>query len=212
MTATGAESSGEASDAEADRGDNGGWQQNNRPEARRDERQNGGQGRDDRRGERNFNRDDRPRDDRPRDDRPRDERPRDDRPRDERPRDDRPRDDRPRDDRPRDERPRDDRQRDERPREDRFRDDRSRNDRNDRPREDRRPDRVEAVRDPLAVVEPQARPLTAETEQPTSPVLRSQDGGFSEAPAFLQARGEPAADTAVADEQRPRARRRRAPK
>jgi hypothetical protein len=41
--------------------------------------------------------------------------------------------------------------------------------------------------------------------------LRSQDGGVSQAPAFLQARGEvrPADDGA---EERPRSRRRRAPR
>jgi len=130
---------------------------------------------------------------RDRDERPRDGQ-RDDRPRDDRPRDDRPRDDRPRDDRPREDRPRDDRPRDDRPREDRFRDDRPREDRpaaaetaeapaqgearRERPRRDRAP----RDRDPMAVIEPQATPLTSEA--PAS-LLRGQDGDVSHAPAFL---------------------------
>ncbi|HUO23929.1 MAG TPA: DUF4167 domain-containing protein [Caulobacteraceae bacterium] len=126
---------------------------------------------------------------RPRDDRPRDEqRPRDDRPRDEqRPREDRARDDRPRDDRPRDDRPRD-----------RFRNE-NRYDRADRPREER---------DPLAVVEPEAAaPLGDSGHQ-----LRSQDGGLSPAPAFLQARADRPPE-AIAEESEPRrTRRRRAPR
>lgn len=142
----------------------------------------------------------RERDDRPRDDnRPRDDRPRDERPRDDRPREDRPRDERPRDERPREERPRDDRPREERaPREDRFRDDRPRE---ERPREERpvaaesveaaptearrerpRRERAPRDRDPMAVIEPQATPLT---EAPASPLLRGQDGDVSHAPAFL---------------------------
>jgi hypothetical protein len=145
---------------------------------------------------------------RDRDDRPRDGQ-RDDRPRDDRPRDDRPRDDRPRDDRPREDRPRDDRPRDDRPREDRFRDERPRDDRpaaaegaeapareggegrRERPRRDRAP----RDRDPMAVIEPQATPLTSEAP---SPLLRSQDGDVSHAPAFLgrkSTRAEASADT-----------------
>ena len=140
-------------------------------------------------------RDDRPRDDRPRDDRPRDDRPRDDRPRDDRPRDDRPREDRPRDDRPRDDRPREDRFRDERPREDRpaaaetAEAPAQGEGRRERPRRDRAP----RDRDPMAVIEPQATPLTSEAP---SPLLRSQDGDVSHAPAFL-GRKSPRAETAV---------------
>jgi hypothetical protein len=66
------------------------------------------------------------------------------------------------------------------------------------------------------VVEPQASPLTAESEPASSPILRSQDGGVSEAPAFLQARPEAKPDPVVAageeEEARPRPRRRRAPR
>ena len=211
----------EASDSDAG-GENREWRQD-RP---RDDRQ---QQNDRPQRDRNFNRDDRPREDRNynRDDRPRDERPRDDRPRDERPREDRqqqgerPRDDRNfnredrpqrdrnfnRDDRPRDERPRDDRPRDERPpREDRpAREDRPRYDRNDRN------DRGERV-DPLAVVEPRATPLTAETEPKSSPVLRSHDGDVSHTPAFLHTptRSEPAA--VEAGDAAPKPKRRRAPR
>jgi hypothetical protein len=203
---------GETGEAEGDRNESRGeWRSENRFEGRpRDERP-----RDDRA------RDDRPRDDRARDDRQRDDRPRDDRQqRDDRPRernfnrDDRPRgerndrfrDDRPRDDRPRDDRPRDDRPREDRPREDRQRDDRPRN---ERPRYDR----SERASDPLAVVEPQASPLTSEAEPASSPILRSQDGGISEAPAFLQARSEPKPEVAVAEEEaKPKPRRRRAPR
>lgn len=147
------------------------------------------EGRRDDRQNRNFN------DQRPRDDRPRDDRPREDRQRDERPRDDRPREDRFRDDRPRE-----DRFRDDRPRE-RFRDDRG----------ERRFDRAERASDPLAVVEPHAAPLTQakEADEPASPMLRSQDGGLSQAPAFLQAR--PTPEAGDEGEARPR-RRRRAPR
>ena len=209
----------------------GEWRQENRFEGR--DRQRDERPRDDR------PRDDRPRDDRSRDDRPRDERPRDDRQNQERvARDDRPRDrnfnrderprgdrnDRYRDDRPRDDRPREDRARDDRPREDRPRDEAGRDEprpreersnegrpRNDRPRYDR--DRAERTSDPLAVVEPQASPLTSEAEPTSSPILRSQDGGVSEAPAFLQARPEPRTEAPAEDaEARPRARRRRAPR
>ncbi|WP_376788205.1 DUF4167 domain-containing protein [Phenylobacterium montanum] len=199
------------------------------------------EGRSDWRGERqDRQRDDRGRDDRQRDDRPRDEnrrdrdrgfnrddRNREDRYRDDRPRDDRPREDRSRDDRQRDDRPRDDRPRDEN-RRDRFRDrdrdrDRGERDRDDRPpREERSSERRFERVDPMAVVEPQALPLTAPAEPaPSSPMLRSEDGGVSHAPAFLQARSEPkaAADAKAPDaeetaETKPaRApRRRRAPR
>ncbi len=63
-------------------------------------------------------------------------------------------------------------------------------------------------RDPLAVIEPDSAPLmpAAIVESETSPMLRSQDGGMSEAPAFLQS-------TVVLDDsgevRRPRTRRRR---
>lgn len=217
-----AQDSGEG-DSDQRQDQRGDW----RPEGRRDDRQ-----RDDRQ------RDDRPRDDRQRDDRPRD---RDDRPRernfnrDDRYRDDRPREDRPREERQRDDRPRD---RDDRPREDRVRDDRPREAREDRPREDRprgerfrdrdrddrapREDRASGERrfervDPMAIVEPQATPLTAPPEPaPSSPMLRSEDGGVSHAPAFLQPRAEtkPAAEPPADEaEARPaRTRRRRAPR
>jgi hypothetical protein len=211
------------SEAEGDRVDGRAeWRSDNRYENR--DRQRDDRPRDDRQ------RDDRPRDDRQRDDRPSGERPRDDRQRDDRPRernfnrDDRPRnerndryrDDRPREDRARDDRSREDRPRDETPREDRSRDDRPREDRTreDRPRQERqRFDRSERVSDPLAVVEPQASPLTSAAEPSSSPILRSQDGGVSEAPAFLQARPELKPE-AVADagEARPKPRRRRAPR
>jgi Domain of unknown function (DUF4167) len=226
---------GQPETAEAD-GDRGEWRQESRYEGRRDDRQrnNGGNNgyRDDRasggyqgdrpqRDDRNGYQGDRQqRDDRPRDDRngyQGDRQQRDDRPRDDRngyqgdrqQRDDRPRDDRgayqgdrqQRDDRPKD---RDDRPRDDRPRE-------QRNDRNERYRDDRQ--RNERAADPLAVVEPQAAPLPAPADQPGSPILRSQDGGISQAPAFLQARAEPWTSEPPADaEARPRARRRRAPR
>jgi hypothetical protein len=63
-------------------------------------------------------------------------------------------------------------------------------------------------RDPLAVIEPDSAPLMPTTfvESDASPMLRSQDGGVSEAPAFLQS-------TVSLDEsgeaRRPRTRRRR---
>ncbi|MDP1617025.1 DUF4167 domain-containing protein [Phenylobacterium sp.] len=141
--------------------------------------------------------------------------------RDDNRRDDRSRDDRARDDRPRDDRPRDDRQRDDQPREDRARDDRSR-DENRPPRRERWRDRDEnrrertdrsdrPERDPLAVVEPQAAPLVAETPAPDGPMLRDAEGGASEAPAFLQAprSAEPKAE---GEEPVRKPRRRRAPR
>lgn len=156
-----------------------------RQEGRRDERPR----------DRNFSREDRQRDERPREERQREDRPRDDR---------QPREDRQREDRQRDERPREDRQREDRPRGDRFREDRPRFDRGER---------QERQADPLAVVEPRAAPLAPEPETPASPVLRSQDGGMSHAPAFLQARADPKPEAAADEaEPRPRARRRRAPR
>ena len=64
------------------------------------------------------------------------------------------------------------------------------------------------------MVEPRAAPLTPEAEPSSSPILRSQDGGTSQAPAFLQApRAESKPEAASEDgESRPRARRRRAPR
>ncbi len=236
--------SAQEAEAAADAADDGGerqeWRQENRSENRPDSRPENRyeRPRDDR------PRDDRPREDRYRDDRPRDgqnrdnqnqgqNQGRDDRPRDRNfNRDDRPRDDRnggyndrvARDERPRDERPRDERNgqgdriarddrpaRDERPREDRPREDRPRNERF----RERDRDRGERVSDPLAVVEPQATPLTPEpVEAASSPVLRSHDGGVSEAPAFLQSRPAAAAapEPAVDGEARPKVRRRRAPR
>jgi len=189
------EAASEPAEAEAERG--GEWRGENRGENRyegRDRPRDDRQQRDDRPPrDRNFNRDDRPRDERPRGDRNfnRDDRPRDDRLRDDRLRDDRPRDDRPRDERPRDDRPRDDRPRDDRP----------------------RYERAERTSDPLAVIEPQASPLTGAAEAPGSPVLRSHDGDMSHAPAFLQARPESRADAGAEEgEAKPRARRRRAPR
>jgi hypothetical protein len=70
----------------------------------------------------------------------------------------------------------------------------------------------------LAVVEPEATPLTQSAPmQEASPVLRSQDGSTSHAPAFLQARPEPAsapvAPSEVADEEvKPKPRRGRPPR
>jgi hypothetical protein len=183
----------EVQETEADRGE---WRQENRQDNRQEPRQdNRYEGRrDDRpqRDQRNFN-DQRPRQDQQRDDRPRDDRQRDDRPRQEQQRDDRPRQEQPREDRPQRER---------------FREDRGE-------RRADRADRAERNADPLAVVEPHAAPLTQapEAEQPSSPVLRSQDGGTSQAPAFLQARVEPPKpEGAEEGEPRPRARRRRAPR
>lgn len=142
---------------------------------------------------------DRQRDDRQRDDRPRDDRQRDDRQRDERPRDDRPRDDRPREDRG--DRPPRDRNRD-RDRDRPFNRDRDR-DRGDRP------PREERAAEPAAAAEPVEAPA-----EPQGAVLRSEDGGSSHMPAFLQAR-EPRAEAPAAEEageERPKPRRRRAPR
>ncbi|HEY3888856.1 MAG TPA: DUF4167 domain-containing protein [Caulobacteraceae bacterium] len=230
-----AEAQAEAPEAEAERpADRGEWRQENRQESRPENRyerpRDDQRPRDDRPRDRNNNnnngdrnngyrddRGDRSQQDRARDDRPRDDRPRDDRPQENRARDDRPREDRYRDDRPRDDRPQG--ARDDRPRDDRPRDDRPRNyDRNDRYRDDRRPERGnernnERNGDPLPVVEPQATPLVSEVDQPGSPILRSQDGGVSQAPAFLQARSiTPAPEADNDGEARPKARRKRAPR
>jgi hypothetical protein len=181
--------------AEAGGGEDGQQQRQDRFENRpRDDRQ---------REDRNFNRDDRPRDDRPRDDRPRDDRPRDDRPRDERPRDDRPRDDRPPRDRDRNF------NRDDRPPRDR---DRNFN-RDDRPRDRPYRDRDERAPDVAAAAEV-APVIEAAPEPAPGAMLRSEDGGVSQMPAFLQAR-EPRPEAASSEdggEERPRARRRRAPR
>ncbi len=216
------EAQAETVEAEAERpADRGEWRQENRQQENRQQE----------------NRYERPRDDqRPRDDRPRDRNNggggdrsnnnnngdrnngyRDDRngDRQDRPQENRARDDRPREDRYRDDRPRDDRPQENRAREDRPRDDRQRNnDRNDRYRDDRRPERTnERNNDPLPVVEPQATPLVSEVDQPGSPILRSQDGGISHAPAFLQARSATPAPEADNDgEARPKPRRKRAPR
>lgn len=189
----------EASESDADRGE---WRQDgagnnnnnngngNRYEGRRDDRPQRDQ-------QRTYN-EQRPRQDQPREDRQRDDRQRGDAQRQDQPRQDQ---------QPRDERPREERQaREDRPRE------RNREDRGERRYE--RADRAERAADPMPVVEPHAAPLTPpEAEQPSSPVLRSQDGGTSQAPAFLQARVEPKPEaTSDAAEPRPRARRRRAPR
>ncbi len=165
------------------------------PEAAEGDNNNDGQRQEGRR-DRFENR--RDRDDRPREDRARDDRPRDERPRDERPRDDRPRDDRPRDERPREERP-------EGGRRDRWRERDERRERQERAA-------AEAPRDPLAVIEPQAAPLTAETPADESPRLRGQDGAVSELPAFLgrPTQAEPREEAPAAEAKKPR--RRRAPR
>ncbi|MGZ9202267.1 MAG: DUF4167 domain-containing protein [Caulobacteraceae bacterium] len=78
----------------------------------------------------------------------------------------------------------------------------SRRDRYDNRRDrSERPDRAEANSDPLAVVQPQATPLTSAPPDEGSPMLRSQDGAASHAPAFLQAR--PEAAPATTDEAKP---------
>ena len=68
--------------------------------------------------------------------------------------------------------------------------------------------------DPLPVVEPEATPLTGRSggEESGSHTLRSQDGGFSPAPAFLQSRPEaPAAEEAEAPPEPRRRTRTRKP-
>ena len=190
----------------------------------------------------NRNRDrydrDRPRDDRPRDDngyraegdnggqrddrnggyRDRDRNYQNDRPRDDRPRNDgQQRNDQSRNDQPREDRAaRSDQSREDRPREERTREDRPRRERTYEPRADRA--------DPLAVVEPQAAPLTPERSDAEAPssaraprksadqgagVLRSHDGETSHAPAFLQAAPAPAASSEEAPVKRPRGRPRK---
>ena len=187
-------------------------------EQRRDRFENRNRDRD-----RNFenregrNRDGEGRRDRERDrDRWRDRDNRDDRPREERFRD---RDDRPRDDRPREDRPAAEGEQPQgeggefreggRRRRDRNRD----RDRDWQPRGDR---------DPLAVIEPEASPLTAEAPAGEgSPMLRGQDGAVSHAPAFLgrkteRAEAAPASEApAMAEgegEEVKKPRRRRAPR
>lgn len=162
------------------------------PEAVEGGDNNDGQ-RDARDGQRQEGRRDRFENRRDRDDRPREERPRDERPREERPRDDRPRDDRPREDRP------------EGGRRDRWRERDERRERQERAA-------AEAPRDPLAVIEPQAAPLTSEAPADESPRLRGQDGAVSELPAFLgrPTAAEPREDAPAAEAKKPR--RRRAPR
>jgi hypothetical protein len=160
-----------------------------------DQRQERGewQSRDNRDRDRGYNRDERPRNEQAREDR----QPREDRQQ----RDDRPRNDQVRNDQPRNEQPRDDRVRDDRP----PRRDRYGRDRFDRP-----------ARDPMAVVEPEATPLTpAPVVEDGQRQLRSQDGSLSPAPAFLQARVDapprPAAEAEEVETVR-KPRRRRAPR
>ncbi len=198
-----AEAQPEAGETEAERPETRGeWRQENRYEGRREERS-----RDDQR----QREDQRPREDqRARDDRPRDRNNgyRDDRGGD-RPREDRARDDRPQENRGRDDRPQENRTQENRTRDDRPREDRPRNERNDRYRDDRR---FERNNDPLPVVEPQGTPLVNDVDQPGSPILRSQDGGVSQAPAFLQARSTPTPEADNEGEARPKPRRRRSPR
>jgi hypothetical protein len=65
----------------------------------------------------------------------------------------------------------------------------------------------------MPVVEPEATPLTrvAASEEATH-TLRSHDGGFSPAPAFLQARPESAGGEEAEAAPEPRRRRTRTPK
>lgn len=207
------------SQAEGGEGGEGGEQRRDRFEGRdrNRDRDRNFEGRD-----RNRDRDDRPREGRDGEGRRDRWRDRDDRPRDDRPRDDRPRDDRPREDRFRD--------RDDRPREDRpaaegdqpqgegdYREGRRRRDRN---RDRDRDWQPRGERDPLAVIEPEASPLTAEAPASEgSPMLRGQDGAVSHAPAFLgrkteRAEAAPAAEAPASDEgeEVKKPRRRRAPR
>ena len=62
----------------------------------------------------------------------------------------------------------------------------------------------------MAVVEPQATPLTTAEPTEQARMLRSQDGGLSEAPAFLQPR-EPRPEAAADETSKARPKRRRAP-
>ncbi len=136
--------------------------------------------------------------DRPAVDRPQGEfRDRGDRPRF-RDRDDRFRD---REPRPEGERPRDERSTADRaPREDRP----VRDDRGERPRFRERDERF---REPRAEGEAAAEPAREPRSEP-APLLRSEDGGASDAPAFLQA-PVPALDAEAGEARRPRVRRRR---
>ncbi len=102
----------------------------------------------------------------------------------------------------------------ERPRDDRPRDDRGyRGDRQDRyeGRGDRQGQPSGQAADPLPVVEPEATPLTAERRDDTA-TLRSQDGGFSPAPAFLQSRIDSPPETTEPAAAEPRRRRGRPPR
>ncbi|HET9160666.1 MAG TPA: DUF4167 domain-containing protein [Caulobacteraceae bacterium] len=177
-------------------GDDGQQQQRqDRFEGRqRDDRQ-----RDDRQRDYNRDRDDR---DRQRDERPRDDR---DRQRDDRQRDfNRDRDDRPRD---RDDRPRDrDRDRDRPFNRERDRD-RDRGFNRDRDRDRDRPYRDERAAEPAA----EAAPAPEPAPEPQGAVLRSEDGGMSQMPAFLQAR-EPRSEPEAGPADAPKPRRRRAPR
>jgi len=213
------DTSGESAEAEGERAEGRGeWRQDNRYEGRDRQRED--------RPSNERNRDDRPNQDRQNQDRQNQDRPRDDRQRERSfNREDRPRNDRVRDDRPREDRSREDRSKEETPREERQVEARQVEPRQGETRQGEgrtrgerpRYDRTERVSDPLAVVEPQASPLTSEAEPTSSPILRSQDGGVSEAPAFLQARPETRPETrpeptAEEGEARPRPRRRRAPR
>jgi hypothetical protein len=116
------------------------------------------------------------------------------------------------DNRPRDDRAKEDRPKEDRPKEDRPREDRSRSERYSRDRyEPRGGERNGERADPLAVVEPQATPLTVEARpEAGSPVLRAQNGDVSHAPAFLQTRAEtPGAEAEAPAE--PKKRRGRPP-
>lgn len=177
----------------------------NRDDRNRDNRDGEGRrdrwrDRDDRSEGRDRNRDDR--NDRPRDDRPRDDRPREDRFRD-------------RDDRPRDERPAAEGDQPQGEGQGEFREGRRRRDRN---RDRDRDWQPRGDRDPLAVIEPEASPLTAEAPaEEGSPLLRGQDGAVSHAPAFLgrkteRAAPEPAPEAAPEGEEVKKPRRRRAPR
>jgi len=97
---------------------------------------------------------------------------------------------------------------------DRTRDRDDRGSREDRPaqsaeRRERSYDRTERS-DPLAVVEPQAQPLTSAAPVPEGSMLRSHDGETSHAPAFLQAAATPAAATEETPAKRPRGRPKKA--
>ena len=221
------------SGGEAMEGDGGDTQAEDNGEGRQGDRQEprGDNGRQDYRGE--YRNDRRPDDRRPdyRRDEYRQDRPeprRDDRP-DSRP-ESRPEarpearsDARPegRQDRERFERRPDDRgyNRDDRPaqnRDDRPAQNRDRPYRDDRPPRNEGRDRFEGrpprdSADPLPVVEPEATPLPRAAED-ASRTLRSQDGGFSPAPAFLQPRAESTGGDAPEAAPEPKRRRTRTPR